>query len=315
MSQTFLPPEWLQQLTDPYAVLGVSVAADERRITKRYRTLAKLLHPDRYANTDKTTAQLATAVFTRLINPAQEKLKHHESRADIVAMLRSRSRRWENTPENAPHSELGQQLMQIAAKDTDVFYEQAIAKLAEQQYQSLQHFHHITAQISELNLVYLHLQTADLLIREKRTGIIPATEKHTPSSPSATTSADSKTPAINYSQLHYQRATQYGKQNNWASAVSEMRDALKLDPNNSNYHALIGFAYLKQDLTGMATAHIRQALKLDPQQPLALKSATILKLKVEPPTPQANAKPSGLAGLLHFFSLKKDPQSKAGSRH
>lgn len=49
MSQTLLPPGWVEKLCDPYAVIGISVFADDRQIFKRYHTLAKLLHPDRHA--------------------------------------------------------------------------------------------------------------------------------------------------------------------------------------------------------------------------------------------------------------------------
>ncbi|MFH7027424.1 MAG: hypothetical protein ACHBN1_18980 [Heteroscytonema crispum UTEX LB 1556] len=54
MSQTFLRPEWLKQLADPFAVLGISVAADERQILKRYHALAKFLQSDRAHQKSRT---------------------------------------------------------------------------------------------------------------------------------------------------------------------------------------------------------------------------------------------------------------------
>lgn len=88
MSQTVLPAKWLKLLSDPYAVLGISVAADERRILKRYHALAKLLHPDRYAKRDNAEQELAKAIFTCLINPAYEQLKRTQKRAEKMLMLR-----------------------------------------------------------------------------------------------------------------------------------------------------------------------------------------------------------------------------------
>jgi curved DNA-binding protein CbpA len=300
MSQTFLPTEWQRQLSDPYAVLGISVAADDSRIIKRYRAIAKQLHPDRYVASNNTDKELATAVFTRLINPAYENLKQQQSRSDTIAMLRLRARRLELKGEKAPQSSLSCQLIQIPVQEAEVFYEQAIAKLAENQYKSLAEFEQVTKQLNELNLIYLHLKTDNLFIREKRTGIIPAVE----TKPIQTTEV--KEPPPNYAQSHYQRATQYGKQGNWTPAVLELRDAIKLEPDNSNYHALLGFVYFKQNLTGMATVHIRQALKLNPEQPLALKCASLLKIDpTAPVTPKAMAKASGIAGLLSLFLTGK----------
>jgi curved DNA-binding protein CbpA len=59
MTQLLFSPEWLNLLTDSYAVLGVSVAADERRVLKRYRSVAKLLHPDSLAYGDPTTKTIS----------------------------------------------------------------------------------------------------------------------------------------------------------------------------------------------------------------------------------------------------------------
>ncbi|MEA5506448.1 J domain-containing protein [Halotia wernerae UHCC 0503] len=72
MSQTVFPAKWLKQLSDPYAVLGVSVVANEEQLLKRYRTLVKLLHPDRHTKNNHVEQKLVTAIFTCLINPAYE---------------------------------------------------------------------------------------------------------------------------------------------------------------------------------------------------------------------------------------------------
>jgi len=75
MSQTFLPPKWLEQLCHPYAVLGISVAADDRQILKRYHTLGKLLHRDRYPKSLNPDQELASAIFSHLIKPVYEQLE------------------------------------------------------------------------------------------------------------------------------------------------------------------------------------------------------------------------------------------------
>jgi len=71
-------------------------------------------------------------------------------------------------------------------------------------------------------------------------------------------------------QRHYQRAQEQVKRDDWNLALQELRDAIKLDPNNSDYHALMGKVQLDQGRNGLATISLRQALKLDPQHSIAL---------------------------------------------
>lgn len=71
-------------------------------------------------------------------------------------------------------------------------------------------------------------------------------------------------------QRHYARAQEQIKMKNLNVAVQELRDAIKADPNNGDYHALLGKVHLDKGLTGMAAINLRQALKLEPQNALAL---------------------------------------------
>jgi cytochrome c-type biogenesis protein CcmH/NrfG len=59
--------------------------------------------------------------------------------------------------------------------------------------------------------------------------------------------------------------------NNFAAAVLELREALKLDPNNSRCHSLLGASFLKQNQATMAKVHLNKALQLNPNDELALK--------------------------------------------
>ncbi len=101
-----------------------------------------------------------------------------------------------------------------------------------------------------------------------------------------------------YAQRHYQRAIDYANLAYWTRSVQELRDAIKLEPRNSDYHALLGFIHLKQNFPGMATVYIRQALKLNPQHPLALKYATKLKINLS-----KNAHPKSLAISVGIAAL------------
>jgi len=308
MSQTSFSADWPNQFSDPYAILGLAVAADDRRILKRYRTVAKLLHPDGYVGADIATTELATQLLTRVVNPAYQRLKQEKERAETLATLRFRVRRFNQEEPLLAQSVLARQLLQQPPQELEVFYEQAIADLAESQFQPLGHFEAITQQLSELNLVYLYLKMGEPMIREKRMGIVAASQVKPTSAPSAEAAKMVST----YGRRHYQRALIYVQNANWSQAIAELRDAIRLEPDKAEYHSLIAKAYLMQNLMGMAKVHFRQALKFNPKDPLALEYVTRFKLVLDKPerviSSSTPAKPSGNGGgngLFGLFSRKQ----------
>ncbi|MDZ8024703.1 MAG: DnaJ domain-containing protein [Nostoc sp. ChiQUE01a] len=309
MSQTFLPPKWLEQLCDPYAVLGISVTADDRQILKRYHTLAKLLHPDRHTKSSNRDQELATAIFSHLINPAYEQLKNQHKRFSAIGMLLLQAR---VLKQQALSSEtaLVQEIREMTTPQAELFYEEAIACYAEAQYKSLHEFYQVTQQISILNLVYLQLHKSNLLLPQEPLSIIPKVEVK-PVEVTLSEETNVKPVLKNYAQRHYERAIEYIKLTKWTLAVQELRDAIKLEPNNSDYHALLGFVHLRQKLLGMARVYITQALKLNPQHSLALKCATRLKIQPgENRNPKSIAKALSIAALLGGFKDGKRSQVK-----
>jgi len=255
------------------------VTADDRRALKRYRSVAKLLHPDSLTEADSETRDFATQLFARLVNPAYQKLKQEKGRSEMLATLRFRVRRMSKEEALVPKSSSARQLLSVPAASIDTFYEQAVTELAEAQYHPLDRFITIAPQIEELNLVYLRLKMGEPMIREKRTGIIPAAAaKPLEFTPSPATPEKSG----NYDQRHYQRAQEYMKHTEWAKAVQELRDAIRIDPKKSDYHALLGKAYLMQNLQGMAKTYFQQALKLNPRHQLALQHAKQLNIPLDP---------------------------------
>jgi curved DNA-binding protein CbpA len=288
MSQMSFSPEWLNQFaSNPYAVLGLSVAADDRRVLKRYHAIAKQLHPDRHSSADSSLQELSSQILTRLINPAYQRLKQEKTRVEEVAILRLRAKCLSRETSILPKSEAAQQLLSTHPQEIEVFYEQAIANLAEVQFQPLHQFEQITQQIAELNVLYLHLKSNEPPLREKPTGIMSAKQakpaQYTPST------VETSQIAVSYAQRHYERAKQYAKQGVWQQVVVELRDALRLEPTRSEYHSLLATAYLMQHLVGMAKVHFRQALKFNPNDALALRYAA--KLGVTPPDPNLPTPP------------------------
>jgi tetratricopeptide (TPR) repeat protein len=277
MSNNQFSLEWLNQFSDPYAVLGLSVAADERRVLKRYHSIAKILHPDKFTLQKESHDELAHQILSRLVNPAYQQLKR--ARVDMIAMLRFRARRLGRQP-LMPQSAIARRMLQIPASELEIFYEQAVSQLAELQFNPVYQFEPITQQLVELNLIYLHLKMGAPMIREKRTGMMPSAQ----TVPTEFVPAETAQIANIYAQRHYQRAHQYAKNANWMQAVAELRDALRLEPERSEYHSLLAKVYWMQDLKGMARVHFRQALKFNAQDPLALEYAAKLKINLEPPS-------------------------------
>lgn len=312
MSQTALSTEWLEQLSDPYAVLGIPVTADDRSILQRYHFLAKQLHPDQYESSNKADQKLATAIFTRLINPAYAELKQTKKRAEIAATLRLKAMSWGKQAEASTQNPLVKKLMGMSRKEAELFYQQAIASYTTQQYQSLTQSCWIIQQLNELNLTYLYLRN-DHSFTIEPPHPIAAEAPSQPAPPPVTVSVPTDknptlTPAvINYAHRHYQRAFEYSKQGQWSSAVRELRDAIKLEPNNSDYYALLGVVHLRQSFVGMAKVYIRQALKLNPKQPLAVKYAAYLKLPItDQNDPKSVSKALGIAVRLSQFLAKAE---------
>lgn len=314
MSQAPFSTEWLNRFQDPYAVLGLSVTADDRRVLKRYREIAKLLHPDGYIGADAEVRDLATQLFAKVVGPAYQKLKQDKGRAENLAMLRFRVRRAMRETPLDPKSAIALELMATPSSNIDVFYEQAIARLAETQFVPLGNFDNTTVQLEELNLVYLRLKMGEPIIREKRTGLVSSPPVQVRPQV-AFVEKNAEAEAIDYAERHFNRAQSYAQNANWTAVIRELKDALKINASRSNYHALLAIAYLKQDLPTMARVHCRQALKLNPKDSLALRYAP--KLGVDTASPDAGkgvpgtkvadktAKASPGGGLFSFLGKRR----------
>ncbi|MDX2096697.1 MAG: DnaJ domain-containing protein [Leptolyngbyaceae cyanobacterium bins.59] len=310
MSQISFSAAWVHQFTDPYAVMGVSVTADDRRLLKRYRTIAKLLHPDSYPSNDQIGKETSSQLFARLVSPAYQNLKQEKSRAETLALLRFQVRRLHRQGQLTMQFETAKRLMKLPLKEAEMLYEEVVERLAETQYTELENFAPFTQELSELNRAFFFVKMGDTVIREKRTGLVASVDAKLPKfsekSSQEAPPQDSEEPKEDYARRHYDRAQEHMTHQEVSQAVQELRDAIKIDAQKSEYHALLGLAYLKQNLTGMATVYFRQALKLNPHDTLAREYAAKLNLKLDQ-TNQASQPQSVSAkgGFFRIFGGKK----------
>lgn len=288
---------FLFDFTDHHAVLGVPLDADFQEIRKRYLQIARRLHPDTCKAVSEADKQHASSLLSKLVNPAYEKFSVEGSRAEYMVMLREMSKRLSGEEACIQlKSELAQQLKQ--SNNIDHAYRTSINQLAKKQYQSLEQVLPIIGQISELNLVYLMHKGSVLHISSSPSTAVQHLSRNNQQPPNSQPEPESA--ALPY----LRRAQVLIEKNNYAGARVELQDALKLEPNNSRCHSLIGVVYLKQNQTTMAKVHINKALQLDPQDAIATK----VKQQLDQPSQTSASQPS----TRTTTNGQQSPQTKSG---
>lgn len=249
-------------LTDYHAVLGVPVDADPKEIRKRYLKIARRLHPDRCASASAAQKQLASDLLSKLVNPAYEQLSAERSRAEYIAVLTQMSKRLIQESASVQLDTDGAKQL-ASTPNIDHLYKTAIANMAVAQYDSLEKVLENISQISELNVVYL--------MRNGGKKFAPPPPPPSPQVMSNTTSSPpTSSSEVSVTSQYIRRAQELITKNQLAAARVELQDALKLEPNNSSCHSLLGVVYLKQNQIKMAKVHFDRTLQLDPKDEQAL---------------------------------------------
>ncbi len=266
---------------DYHAILGVTVDADAKSIRKRYLNIVRRLHPDSLKAKAPEDKKLGNQLLSKFVNPAYETLANEGKRAEYVLILSQMGQRLAQESASVElTSDVAKQL--TSTSNVEQAYKTAIAKIAQTQYNSLQEVTEVIAQISELNLVYL-MRTAGKTKKPSPPPPPPSSTSNTPKSTTANQSSGKKPPAASKNedsvilQQYIRRAQDLMAKNQLAPARVELQDALKLAPNNSTCHSLIGVVYLKQNQTTMAKVHFDRALQLDPKD----EAASAGKRKIE----------------------------------
>ncbi|NJK59899.1 MAG: DnaJ domain-containing protein [Oscillatoriales cyanobacterium SM2_1_8] len=249
------------EFQDRYAILGVPIHAPSAKIRRRYLAIAKQLHPDVFGRTTEDKHK-ATFYLSKLVNPAYSTLSQERERLEYLEVMRLIAKRTiQKGIKIAPQCEAAKKLLYLPSL---TLYENAVEEIAKQQYQVLDEVMDHLGHLSELNLVYV-------LAKE---GYQPSGEAKAaapaPASPHREGTAPTKeSPNHGESLACLRRARQHIDRKEWAAALPELRQALTLDPQSSDGHALQGVVYWHQKLAGPAKKSFQKALEINPNQAIA----------------------------------------------
>jgi curved DNA-binding protein CbpA len=309
---------------DHYAVLGIAVDSSASDIRKRYMKLARMLHPDSYEGSNK---EQASQILSKLINPAYQILSQEKERNDYSLLLRLVGQRAHLEFDTLKFSTTSTKAL-LSSDEYEAFYQNAVEDLALQQYSQLDESVECIEQLSELNLAYLLRREGSQSAKKKYPDPSPSIPAE-PVSPEASmmtqpresAAAAPSTTSEGYVKQYLRRAEELAAKRLYAAATQELRDAIRLDPQNVRCHALMGTVYLKQKQPKMAKGHLTQALKLDPnnaearqgmievqKQEAQASKATQTGAKTGQSgakTTQSGDKPEGRRGFFGRFGGKK----------
>lgn len=220
---------------------------------KKFLKLAKILHPD-VANYSDVEKELATNYFAKMVSPAYQVLNSDRDRAEYFLTLRTLAQGFKQKPPQVElQSAAARQFLQYPNEGN---YTKAINEIAGLQYRNLDKVLDYTAELSELNLVYL--MTQDMGGQSRNAG---ESDSH----------REAQDPNALKVQSGLQMAEMYIGKKQWPEAMRELKVLEKIATDNAKVHALIGLVYMNQNLAIMAKTSFQKALKLDPKNAIALK--------------------------------------------
>lgn len=286
---------------DYYAALGLPIISNPMYIRNVYLRIARILHPDIYGFSLEEK-EIATRYLAKLVNPAYNSLMKEQERKAYQGIYKLLAKRLMQRSRNIQiHSAVACELM---ITPSDHVYERLVTEIAKVQYQSLTDIWEHTAQISELNLVYILYQEGyrhgavnmpPVLVpmlspqttKSQTPNYLPPPSKpsyayhlqYSPDRPATNLQTNSEDTVIqvresgNNMQMIDNRLKICEIQimrNDWQSALRDLRDVLQIAPNNSKCLAMLGVVYTNIDQPQMAKASFKRSLQINPQEALAL---------------------------------------------
>ncbi|MFS8868539.1 DnaJ domain-containing protein [Synechococcus sp. H65.1] len=282
--------------TDHFAILGVPLTADSKRIRRGYLQAAKALHPDRFVG-DPEGAERANLLFAKLVNPANEVLSKERERSEYEALLKLRIQQLLESPP-ADLWPTGETVKGLAeSPNWQEEYVRRVEKLAQEQYSSMATLLEKTEQLSELNLAYLLLKAGYKGIPTPAAKTTPPTGTPTPSpsrTPLGGIAASSPvpptpppTPQLNPAETRFLQALDMIERKQYRVAIQYLNFAISAQPNVARYYLHRGIAHLKQGNAGMAKADFLQASRLEPgnAELMAEVRRWLQQVTTQPPVP------------------------------
>ena len=317
-------------ITDYHAILGVSLDAEPKKIRISYLKIAQKLHPDK-CRSDAQKMKTAGQILSKLVNPAYEQMSRKSNFAEHQLVLTKIGKRLaENKNKINVTNEAAQELLKAGSSSAELVYGKLLKKLTSDQYKSLEDVARNIGVISELNMVYLMLKCdriAEKPASRPVSTVAPPKaadkpkQKQTVNKQTVSQSKSTITQANAPKEVEIQepttgarvnafvgRAQQYISKGEFDLAVTELRDALRIDPNHAVAHAVMGKAYLHKKQLTMAKVHISKACKAEPHNPIAIESKKALdKLtrkagKSDSKSKSSNSKSDNKPGNSGFFS-------------
>ncbi|WP_330204819.1 DnaJ domain-containing protein [Cyanobacterium sp. DS4] len=281
------------EVKDYYAILGLPISANPKDIRLRYLKLAYQLHPDTNQAETKENREKASTILSKLVNPAYENLYKDKLRKECQLIFSEISMRLAPMANEMTLSgEIPKKLLREEA-NFDKMYQDLIETLAKDQYQDLSKLALKIGLLSELNMIFLVRQKQGELGKVMGGASSNVEPKIAVSEPIITAAPgqsgntgvsqqveekEEKVPVSRLEKL-INSAKNHIEQFNPDAALFDLREAVKIDANSAEAHAMLGSVYLLQNNLPYGRIHINKAVGLDSNDPTVKKAQEELKQK------------------------------------
>jgi curved DNA-binding protein CbpA len=262
--------------TDQHAILGMSLDAEVKEIRKRYLSIARRLHPDSLTTASPEQKKNANQLLSKLVNPAYEVLSQEKNRAEYALLLKLKGQ--QAIQQKLSLNDFNDAAKQLAkTNNLDHVYRQSLVTLNEGLYDDIATIEEKINALSELNLVYaMRKAAAGGRPGPAPTAGVPAASANPTNSAATAAAAASSSSSMSSTTVpgattgspidnYLRRAEAYITKKAFAQAILELRDAMRVAPNDSRCHSLMGVVYLAQGQAAMSRSYVRRALELNPE--------------------------------------------------
>ena len=274
-------------ITDHYAILGLPLDSDAKRIREKYLKIAHLLHPDTCKAPTNAAKSLANQTLAKLVNPAYKTLSRTNQHKEYDLILSQLGDRLAKQGGKITIATQAAKELLKAEHNLELIYHRQLQSLTANQYESLERLTSIISEISELNLMYLILKAGQKKKRDTAPSIKPPDDKIVTQTESA------------FDQ-YIRRAQQYIEKQNYTQARMELEDAMKLDINssrNSTCYGWLSLIYLRQKQLSMAKFYLSKGSNANANDPVVIKAKNEYS-KVASQTTSPGKTRSGILGGL-----------------